>query len=253
MMSSEEKSEEKTEEKSEEKTEQKGAAVYVCLHRMKEEKSGGRKEKTEDLVRQLAGRMPEIFGGRSDIRIIRSAAGAPLAAGMPDLHLSVSHSGGWWVCAVSDLPLGIDLEYPRPYRNESPDEMSGRLIRIAGRFFTPEEKTYIEGAAEASGGTAAEDAGGVPSARCEGIPDRFLRIWTAREAYVKYLGTGVDAGFEQLSVLPDGGGSGLFRTEDAWTARGVRFRMITLPEGAGEAFRCCLCTEREGNVIVRTF
>ena len=41
--------------------------------------------------------------------IHRTARGKPFLPQFPDLHLSVSHSGEWFVCAISNPPRGIDL------------------------------------------------------------------------------------------------------------------------------------------------
>ena len=217
--------------------------MYICLHRMIQPENGGRKERTETLICRLAEQMPDVFGGRSHIRLIRSAAGAPLAEGYPELHISVSHSGEWWICAVSGMAVGIDIEYPRYRKSEDTAGLALRLMHLARRFFTPEEADYIE-----------ESCGD------EKRTESFLQIWTAREAYVKYLGTGVDAGFRQLSVLPGAGegcmpdsfSSGLTQANAAWKARGVQFEMVSLPAGA-EEYQCCLCSEREGNIVVREF
>lgn len=75
---------------------------------------------------------------------------------LPDrsAHFSLSHCNDMVVCAVSDAPVGIDLERIR--------EDSARL---AERFFAPDEKTLVS-------------AGGDPDAE-------FCRIWTLKESYIK--------------------------------------------------------------------
>ena len=37
----------------------------------------------------------------------------------------------------------------------------------------------------------------------EGFKNRFFRIWTAKEAYMKYTGNGFSEGFKNFSVLDD--------------------------------------------------
>lgn len=75
---------------------------------------------------------------------------------LPDgsVHFSLSHCGSKVVCAVSDAPVGVDIELRRE---------GG--CRLAGRFF------------------AADEARAVCAA---GDPDaEFCRIWTLKESYIK--------------------------------------------------------------------
>ena len=85
--------------------------------------------------------------------------GKPQLADREDLHFSLSHSGLWAVCAVSDTPVGVDIEQPRC--ND----------KLARRFF--------------------------PNAKTE---DDVLRLWTATEAYLKYLGRGLTVPLDSFSV-----------------------------------------------------
>src|SRR5262249_36616063 len=69
--------------------------------------------------------------------------------------VSLSHSGGWVACAISDAgPVGIDIEVHRPHRN---------LHGIAAAAFGPGEQTQV----------ATDGAAG------------FYRIWTLKEAMAK--------------------------------------------------------------------
>ena len=71
------------------------------------------------------------------------------------ISLSVTHTGTLWACLVAeDGPLGLDLERVR----EVPYE------KLARRFFTPREAEVVE----------------------EQGRDLFFRLWTAKEAWVKY-------------------------------------------------------------------
>lgn len=76
------------------------------------------------------------------------------------LHFSLSHSGSFAACALSDLPVGLDLEYR--------GRISDALLR---RSFSPEEQTLI---------------------RASRDPDLlFTRLWTGKESYVKATGQGI--------------------------------------------------------------
>lgn len=127
-------------------------------------------------------------------RVARTPHGKPFLPDVPELHYSLSHSGRWLAIAWSHAPVGLDIETiaPRPSAE-----------RIARRHFTPAEQQYL---LEVSG------------------PERltrFYRLWTAKEAWVKYLGTGLSEGLSSFSVIPP-------------DALPVAPRWRTLPE-------CCLC------------
>lgn len=107
--------------------------------------------------------------------------GKPYFPSHPDVHFSVSHSGSFWVCAFSDGEVGCDVQEFR--KNDDPV----RLNRLAERWFSEGERRYLDG----HGRTPAE----------------FYRIWTRKEAYVKFTGHGIGRGnfpaFDVTSPLPD--------------------------------------------------
>ena len=92
------------------------------------------------------------------------------------LHFSVSHSGGLWVCALCRCDVGIDIE-----QHAARDHAA-----LSRRFFHPNEIEYTR-----RGGT-----------------DAFYSVWTAKESYVKLLGTGIGGSFSHFSVVERGEISG---------------------------------------------
>lgn len=60
----------------------------------------------------------------------RSPRGKPFFPGLDDRWFSLSHSGGMALCALSDRPVGVDVELIRPRRSGlpayvlSPDELA---------------------------------------------------------------------------------------------------------------------------------
>lgn len=97
--------------------------------------------------------------------------GKPFAVGL-DVEFNISHSGDMVVCAISDQPVGIDIELIRPVD-----------LRTAKHFCTPEDLEYL------FGHTPSEDE--FIKTEEEAILHRFFQIWTAKEAYCKCIGTGI--------------------------------------------------------------
>lgn len=109
------------------------------------------------------------------IRVGRN--GKPYVPDGPDFNCS--HSGNFVCCAVHDSPVGIDLEARRPVR-----------AALAARICTPEELVFAA-------------PGGVFD------PLRFLQLWTAKEAWVKYTGEGLGVDFR---TLPAAAADGMHET-----------------------------------------
>jgi 4'-phosphopantetheinyl transferase len=59
------------------------------------------------------------------------AAGKPVLARQTDVHFSLSHSGPWAMCAVSDKPVGVDVQQIKPVK-----------LSIARRFH-PQEQAWL--------------------------------------------------------------------------------------------------------------
>ena len=76
----------------------------------------------------------------TDCTLARQAQGKPWFPAAPELHFSISHSGGRWVCAFADAPVGLDLQAHRPCRR----------VALARRFFAPEEAEWLRLRGEAA-------------------------------------------------------------------------------------------------------
>lgn len=85
-----------------------------------------------------------------------------------NIYVNLSHSGKYAVCAVSDKPVGIDIQLCT-----KPD------ARLAERFFSADEINYIK-----NGGD-------------------FFEIWVKKESFLKALGTGLRMPLKSFSVLSD--------------------------------------------------
>ena len=94
------------------------------------------------------------------IRFGIGSHGKPYVVGYEQVHFNISHSDNICICAVDDMPIGIDIQKMKPCRFDL----------ITKRFFTQEEQErYI---LEGKNQTA------------------FYRMWTKRESVGKYLGVG---------------------------------------------------------------
>lgn len=93
----------------------------------------------------------------------------PSIKNLPEFHFSVSHSGNC-VAFVSDTsPIGIDTEI-----------IADARIEIAKRFFSENEYKYI--------------------LESENQNNTFYEVWTKKEAYVKFLGTGLSTPLSSFDV-----------------------------------------------------
>ncbi len=101
---------------------------------------------------------------KNQIEIALTERGKPFAVNC-NVNFSISHSGDYVVCAVSDNEIGIDIEKTRPVN-----------ARTAERFACPDELDYIN----------SEENG-------------FFKIWTLKEAYFKCIGTGLGADIKNVS------------------------------------------------------
>lgn len=104
-----------------------------------------------------------------------------------NFEFNLSHSKDYAVLAVSDTPVGIDIEHIRKNR-----------LSVAKRFFCTEEY---------------EDILSLPEAEQD---KRFLEYWTMKEAYVKYLGTGMSTPFNSFLIKRLENGISVVENEDIY-------------------------------------
>lgn len=120
------------------------------------------------LIHALRELYPEI---KLPLEIKCSEKGKPYFESIP-VHFSLSHSGDYAACAVSDAPVGIDIEHDVKARET-----------ISNRFFSLEEQNTLLSA--------------------ENKDLAFARIWTAKESALKLLGTGLAGGLSSITVYDD--------------------------------------------------
>lgn len=93
-------------------------------------------------------------------KVERASQGKPFFPALPELHFNLSHTAGWSLCALSDAPVGVDIEALRPRR-----EGLWRYCLTDGEY---------EAFLAAGGGW-----------------EEFYRLWTLKEAWCKYTGEGL--------------------------------------------------------------
>lgn len=100
--------------------------------------------------------------------------GKPYLTNFNGIHFNISHSGSMAMCAVSDSPVGADVEQIKPYSDA-----------VAKRIMSDEERRFY---------------------LCS--PDKqtlFFQIWTLKESYLKYTGAGLTA-LKSVTVRPSENG-----------------------------------------------
>ena len=117
------------------------------------------------------------------IRFGRTADGKPYALDL-DAHFNISHSGHLVVCAVSEGSIGIDAEQLRPVKQ-----------RLTNRVCTEAELAWLR------------EAPGWGEMLTGEAMIRFFQIWTTKEAYFKWTGTGITdlKSFDTLDHIRKGG------------------------------------------------
>ncbi|MBQ8585613.1 MAG: 4'-phosphopantetheinyl transferase superfamily protein [Butyricicoccus sp.] len=91
-----------------------------------------------------------------DLAVCADANGKPYLPDAPGFHFSIAHSGARAVCAVSDMPLGCDLERERVLKHD-----------ISRRVCTDAERAALRTNAD------------------------LFALWTGKEAAVKAVGLGL--------------------------------------------------------------
>lgn len=113
------------------------------------------------------------YGLKPPFSFEQNEFGKPFLVGNKDVFFSLSHSGTLAMCAVSPVPIGVDVE-----RKKEAD------LRIAKRFFHSEEYEAVISSSD-------------PLRQSE----MFFRIWTRKESYVKAIGKGLALPFESFNSL----------------------------------------------------
>ena len=168
-------------------------------------------EKEEKAILDTRRRYESLMGGcvwEGGWKVFRTAKGKPMFSGESDRFLSISHSDAFWACAISDQNVGLDIQ----------KHQSGRYEAISRKWFHRNERDYLE----------------------QWGYDHFFDVWTAKESYVKYTGTGMD---EHFGSFYTAGREGLEKKVRDETGGAV---LTSVPFQTG--YSMCLCTVNEPQV-----
>ena len=111
--------------------------------------------------------------GITEFQIVTESNGKPRVAGYDDFHFNLSHSGRHVAIAWGSTPVGVDVQRMDPKVKQE---------RMAKRCFTLDEQEFILQTQEEA-------------------MERFYRVWTGKESYLKYLGTGLQKSLSSFSIF----------------------------------------------------
>lgn len=141
--------------------------------------------------------------------------GKPEFAEAEGFYFNISHSGSYAVCAASDREVGADIQLAE-------QERPG----VARRFFTKREQELLEQSA------------GAKRSRL------FYRLWSAKEAYVKYTGRGLSGGLDHFHadletgrIVDETGETAASLWEGELSGEGGEYVLSVCFDGAGEVIR----------------
>ncbi|MCM1105429.1 MAG: 4'-phosphopantetheinyl transferase superfamily protein [Blautia sp.] len=127
----------------------------------------------ELLLRRIACR--QLAVENDSLHFQKSEHGKPYLCGHEGFHFNWSHTKDALALAVAGSPVGIDIEYCPP---------RGDAEKLARRFYTEKEAAYVLQADHGRG-------------------TRFCELWTRKEAYTKYTGSGLTVALNSFDVTSD--------------------------------------------------
>lgn len=110
----------------------------------------------------------KFYNINKDISIKIDSNGKPYIEDILDIDFNLSHTTNMIMCGISNKSkIGVDVEHKRKVRED-----------VAKKVYHPSEIEYINA-----------------------NKDRFFEIWTKKEAYTKYVGTGLRFNLTDINML----------------------------------------------------
>lgn len=162
--------------------------------------------KSEDKIRSLYSELliryalKEKFNlAVEDIKFIKNRFSKPLLLGYENIHFNLSHCGHWIVCAVSDSPIGIDIEKIESGDSRFIEEvLHYKEIEYLTRFEANEKNT------------------------------KYYTLWCLKEAYGKYMGVGLNYEY-QKNLFEESPQGWVLKAEQSDTSESLYFQVKRLP------------------------
>lgn len=115
----------------------------------------------------------------------------PFVNEFPDIDFSYSHTRGMVLCAITEQDcIGADVEILR----DAP-------LSVMKKAFCTEEQRYVLNIPSAVPLPDMSGIAGKSVISSSAAGERFFEIWTKKEAYTKYLGTGLAAPLREINTL----------------------------------------------------
>lgn len=148
----------------------------------------------------------------ADITFEYNEFGKPSCKGIADFHYNISHSGKWIVCATSSAPVGIDIERIAPVDMEVAENSFSKNEREQLFLLTgPEQLSF------------------------------FYELWTIKESYLKWNGSGLSQLLDSFSVVIDEKGLVAIESEP-----GLRQSVHIKQYEIAEEYKMAVCASNHG-------
>ena len=141
--------------------------------------------------------------GIDALAIEKGPNGKPMVEG---IHFNLSHTDGLVICAVSDLPVGCDVEKVR----QAPEG-------VAERFFHENERAYL-------------------ATYSDTFDEQFFRLWTIKESYIKMTGEGMHLPMSEYEICIG---------EDIFVLRDGKKQNCFIKEYSIPGYQVSVCAEEE--------
>lgn len=167
-------------------------------------------DKCNSLISELLVRRKiiESLGIKNDeIQFYYNELDKPFLRGYQDFHFNISHTSNWAGCAFHNLPIGFDLEEIRPIPMDTSKEFMSdeELYELS---ILPQDEKY----------------------------QYLYSIWTLKESYLKYLGSGFTHNItENVSFINNGNYYSL--KDNRNTENNLKFKTLTFERN----IKCSVC------------
>ncbi|MBI9035634.1 MAG: 4'-phosphopantetheinyl transferase superfamily protein [Bacteroidales bacterium] len=151
----------------------------------------------------------------SELQFSTTGKDKPILSNHRKIHFNYSHSGSVILLGIGDCNIGVDVEGERK-----------NMMKVANRFFSNTEIDYLN----SFSGKAQDEV--------------FCKLWTVKEAYLKYMGTGLTKPLSSFTVTFD---SEKISIAEEDSILDLNIRLFALDKGFKAAV--CSCGEFTSNQI----